>query len=64
MLLLLLGGDVSLNPGPLTPGVVNARSVSNKGLLLADTFLQMTLTFSALLRFIYIPLIEIAFYRL
>ena len=36
MLLLLLSGDVSLNPGPLTLGVVNTRSVRNKGPLLAD----------------------------
>ena len=27
MLLLLLGGDLSLNPGPFTLGVLNARSV-------------------------------------
>ena len=36
MLLLLLGGDVSLNPGALTLGVLNTRSVKNKGPLLAD----------------------------
>ena len=36
MLLLLLGGDVSLNPGPLTLGVLNTRSVRYKGPLLAD----------------------------
>ena len=36
MLLLLLGGDVSLNPGPFTLGVLNARFVRNKGPLLAD----------------------------
>ena len=36
MLLLLLSGDVSVNPGPLTLGVVNTRSVRNKGPLLAD----------------------------
>ena len=33
---LLLGGDVSLNPGPLTLGLLNTRSVRNKGPLLAD----------------------------
>ena len=33
MLLLLLGRDVCLNPGPLTLG---ARSIRNKGPLLAD----------------------------
>ena len=36
MLLLLLGGDVSLNPGPFTLCVLNARSVRNKGPLLAN----------------------------
>ena len=36
MLLLLLGGDVSLNPGPLTLGVLNARSIRNKGPILAN----------------------------
>ena len=36
LLLLLLGGDMSLNPGPLTLGVFNARSIRNKGPLLAD----------------------------
>ena len=36
MLLLLLSGDVSLNPGPLTLVLVNTRSVRNKGPLLAD----------------------------
>ena len=36
LLLLLLGGDVSLNPGPLTLGVLKARSVGNKGPLLAN----------------------------
>ena len=36
MLLLLLSVDVTLNPGPLTLGVVNTRSVRNKGPLRAD----------------------------
>ena len=36
LLILLLDGDVSLNPGPPTQGVLNARSVRNKGPLLAD----------------------------
>ena len=35
-MLLLLLGDVSLNPGPLTLGVLNARSIRNKGPLQAD----------------------------
>ena len=37
MLLLLLGGDVSLNPRPITLGVLNARAIRNKGPLLANT---------------------------
>ena len=37
MLLLFLGGDVSLNPGPIALGVLNARSIRNKGTALADT---------------------------
>ena len=36
MFLLLLRGDVSLNPGLLTFGVVTARFVRTKGPLLAD----------------------------
>ena len=36
MLLLLLGRDVSLNPGPLTLVVLNTRSIRNKGPLLAN----------------------------
>ena len=36
LLIQLRGGDVSFNPGPLTLGVLNARSVRNKGPLLAD----------------------------
>ena len=35
MLLLLLGVNVSLNPGPLTLGVLNARSIRNNRPLLA-----------------------------
>ena len=37
MLLLLLGGDVSLNPGPIALGVLNARLIRNKGPALPDT---------------------------
>ena len=36
MLLLLLVENGSLNSGPLTLGVLNTRSVKNKGPLLAD----------------------------
>ena len=35
-MLLLLLGDVFLNPGPLTLSVLNATSIRNKGPLLAD----------------------------
>ena len=37
MLLLLMCGDVVMNPGPVMLGSVNARSIRNKGPLLADT---------------------------
>ena len=36
-MLLLLSSDVSLNPGPIALGVLNARSIRNKGPALADT---------------------------
>ena len=45
MLLLLLGDDVSLNPGPLLLGVLNDRSVRNKGPLLADIVTSHDLDF-------------------
>ena len=35
--LLLLCGDISLNPGPISFGVVNCRSVRNKGPCINDT---------------------------
>ena len=37
MLLILMCGDVAMNPGPVMLGSVNARSIRNKGNLLADT---------------------------
>ena len=37
MLLLLMCGDVAMNPGPVMLGSVNARSIQNKGRLLSDT---------------------------
>ena len=37
MLLLLTCGDVAINPGPVMLGLVNARSIRNKGPLLSDT---------------------------
>ena len=48
MLLLLVGGDVSLNPGLFTLGVLNARSVRNKGPLLADMVTSYDLDFLCL----------------
>ena len=48
ILLLLLGGDVSLNPGLFTLGVLNARSVRNKGPLLADMVASYDLDFLCL----------------
>ena len=36
LMLLLLGGNVSLNPGPLMLGVLNSISIRNKGPLLAN----------------------------
>ena len=47
-LILLLGGEVSLNPGPLTLGVLNARSIRNKGPLLADMVASNDLEFLCL----------------
>ena len=35
-ILLLLCGDISLNPGPISFGVVNCRSVRNKGPSILD----------------------------
>ena len=48
LLLLLLLGDVSLNPGPLTLGLLNDRSVRNKGPLLADMVASNDLDFLCL----------------
>ena len=64
LLWLLLLGDVSLNPGPLTLGVQNARCVRNKGPHLPIWLLQITLTFSALWKPIFVRLIQTAFYGL
>ena len=47
-MLLLLDIDVSLKPGPLTLGVLNARSVRNKGPLLADMVASNDLDFLCL----------------
>ena len=48
LILLLLLGDVFLKPGPLTLSVLNARSVRNKGPLLADMVSSNDLDFLCL----------------
>ena len=48
MLLLLMCGDVAMNPGPVMLGSVNARSIRNKGPLLADTIASRTFDFLCL----------------
>ena len=48
MLLLLMCGDVAMNPGPVMLGLVNARSIRNKGPLLADTIASHAFDFLCL----------------
>ena len=48
MLLILMCGDVAMNPGPVMLGLVNARSIRNKGPLLADTIASHTFDFLCL----------------
>ena len=48
MLLLLMCGDVAMNPGPVMLGSVNARSFQNKGPLLADTIASQAFDFLCL----------------
>ena len=48
MLLLLVCGDVAMNPGPVMLGSVNARSIRNKGPLLADTIASHAFDFLCL----------------
>ena len=48
-LLRLLGRELSLNPGSLILGVLNARSVRNKGPLLADMVASKGLDFLCLM---------------
>ena len=48
MLLILMCDDVSMNPGPVMLGSVNARSIQNKGPLLADTTASHTFDFLCL----------------
>ena len=42
-LLLLLCGDISLNPGPIVMGVANCRSVRNKALMISDVVFNHSL---------------------
>ena len=48
MLLILMCGDVAINPGPVMLGLVNARSIRNKGPLLADTIASHSFDFLCL----------------
>ena len=48
MLLILMCGDVAINSGLVMPGLVNARSIQNKGPLLADTKASHTFDFLCL----------------
>ena len=48
MLLILMCGDVVMNPGPVMPGSVNARSIRNKDPLLADTIASHAIDFLCL----------------
>ena len=48
MLLLLMCGDIAMNPGPVMLGSVNARSIRNKGPLLTDTIASHTFDFLCL----------------
>ena len=48
MLLLLMCGDVAMNPGSVMLGSVNARSIRNKGPLLSDTIASHAFDFLCL----------------
>ena len=48
MILLIMCGDVAMNPGPVMLGSVNARSIRNKVPLLSDTIASHTLNFLCL----------------
>ena len=48
MLLILMCGDVAMNPGPVMLGSVNARSIGNKGPLLADAIVSHAFDFLCL----------------
>ena len=43
LILLLLSGDIALNPGPINFGFVNYRSIRNKGPLNGDTIVSNNL---------------------
>ena len=49
MPLILMCGDVAMNPGPVMLGSVNARSIRNKGPLLSDTIASHTFDFLCLI---------------
>ena len=48
MLLLLMCGDVAMNPGPVMLGSVNVRSIRNKGPLLSNTIASHAFDFLCL----------------
>ena len=48
MLLLLMCGDVAMNPGPVMLDSVNVRSIRNKGPLLSDTIASHAFDFLCL----------------
>ena len=48
LILLLLSGDIALNPGPINFGFVNCRSTRNKGPLIDDTIVSNNLDILAL----------------
>ena len=48
MLLILMCGNVAMNPGPVLLGLVNARSIWNKGPLLSDTIASHAFDFLCL----------------
>ena len=48
MLLLLMCGDVAMNPGPVMLGSVNVRSIRNKGPLHSDTIASHAFDFLCL----------------
>ena len=47
-ILLMLSGDIALNPGPVNLGFVNSRSIRNKGSLIGDTIVSNNLDILAL----------------